>query len=295
MTLITSYLRLKKFLIKETQLQHKPNLKESKMKRIVNIIIIILLASGVIFLFVFANQKQNEIHCKEFVINIDYNNAPQLITKSTIKRQITDAGIRVKGEHIATIKAKKLQKILSNNPYIKRATISVGVNGIVTANILQRKPLVRVIDQESNQCLIDHDGYRMPVNPDFPVRLVLASGNVRNLKQNILDTVRNESGRGYTVIKTLPSDLNKIHKIALKLEKDTLTSALIEQIYFNDKREIELVPKMGDQSIILGDTVSLDEKLKNLHVFYSKGMKNFAWNNYKVINLKYKNQVVCSK
>lgn len=265
------------------------------MKRVVNIIIIIMLASGVIFLFVFANQKQNEIHCKEFVINIDHDDAPQLITKSTIRRQITDAGIRIKGERIATIKAKKLQKILTNNPYVKKATISVGVNGVVTANILQRKPLVRVIDLESNQCLIDHDGTRMPVNPDFPVRLVLASGNVRNLKQNRLDTVMNESGRGYTIRKTLPADLAKIYKIALRLEKDTLTTALIEQIYFNEKREIELVPKMGDQSIILGDTVSLDEKLKNLRAFYSLGMKNFAWNNYKVINLKYKNQVVCSK
>lgn len=265
------------------------------MKRIVNIIIFTVLACGVIFLFVFANQKQNKIRCKEFVINIDYGNAPQLITKSTIRSQITEAGIRVKGEQVEDIQAKKIQQILSNNPYVKKATISVSVNGIVKANIKQRNPLIRVVDLESNQCIIDHDGYRMPVNPYFPVRLRLANGNIRNLKQNKIDTVMNESGRGYKLVKSLPSDLEKIYKIALELDNDTLTSALIEQIYFNDDREIELVPKMGDQSIVLGDTVSLNEKLKNLRLFYSEGMQNFAWNNYKVINLKYKNQVVCSK
>lgn len=265
------------------------------MKRIVNIIIITLLAGGVIFLFVFANQKQNKIICREFIINIDYDNAPQLVTKSTVRQQVTEAGIRIKDQPVENIPVKKLQQILANNPYIKKVTISVNVNGVVKANILQRNPLIRVIDQEFNQCIIDREGHRMPVNPFFPVRIKVANGNIKSLKKSKIDTVMNKSGRGYTLVKALPPDLEKIHKIALKLEEDTLTSALIEQIYFNDTKEIELVPKMGDQSIILGDTTSLNDKLKNLKIFYTQGMRNLAWNNYKVINLKYKNQVVCSK
>ncbi len=265
------------------------------MKKIASILIIILLACGVIFLFVFANQKQNEVLCSEFIINIDYGNAPQLITKSTIRQQITEAGIRIKGQPVEGIPVKKLHQLLAKNPYIKKATISINVNGVVKANILQRDPLIRVMDQDFNQCIIDREGHRMPVNPFFPVRLKVANGNIRSLKKSKIDTVMNESGRGYTLVKALPPDLEKIHKIASKLEEDTLTSALIEQIYFNDMREIELVPKVGDQLIILGDTTSLNEKLRNLRIFYSEGMRNLAWNNYKVINLKYKNQVVCSK
>ena len=37
------------------------------------------------------------------------------------------------------------------------------------------------------------------------------------------------------------------------------------------------------------------EKLENLKTFYLKVMNRLDWNIYKVINLKYKNQVVCSK
>lgn len=270
------------------------------MKRVFNIIVFIVLASGMVFLFVFANVKQKELLCSEFIIDIEYNGAPPLIDKSTIKREIIRSGIRIKDQPVSSIKAPQLQQLLKSNPYVKKATISVSVNGVVKANILQRNPLVRVVDSEYNQCILDDEGHIMPVNYEFPVRLVLANGFINNFKDvsaKTVSQVTTSSRERYHTKKNinLPTDLSNIHKVARKLKTDSLTSALIEQIYINDKREIELIPKVGEQSIIVGDTVLIDHKLRNLRVFYDHGMKNFAWNNYKVINLKYRNQVVCSK
>ncbi|MFA6949561.1 MAG: hypothetical protein WCQ70_02640 [Lentimicrobiaceae bacterium] len=259
------------------------------MKRIMILLVFVFLASGIIFLFVFANIRQNEVICKRFEIEIDYNKAQPLINKSTIKRQITKAEIRIKGQPVSTIKIKSLQKLLNKNPYIKKATVSIGVDGIITAHILQRDPLVRVIDYNYNECLIDHDGYMMPVNADFPVRLVLANGNIKKINTNNINRFDKHNRP------MLQSELSKIYKTALALEDDSLTSALVEQIYLNQDNELELIPKIGDQSILIGDTTGLDDKLERLKIFYTKGMRNDAWNTYKVINLKYQNQVVCSK
>lgn len=258
------------------------------MKRIFNIIITSLLAAGIVLLFVFANKKQHDVHCESFEINITYNDAPQLIDKTTVKNLITENGIKIKGQRVSDIPAKKLQKLLSKNPYVQKATISIAVNGVVKANILQRNPLVRIVDENYNTCMLDHEGTIMPVNPYFPVRLVVANGNIESTR--LISALQNNKK---TI--NLPPDLSRIHKIALSLEQDSLTSALVEQIYINDKKEIELIPKIGDQTIILGDTNMLSQKLRNLKIFYTESMKNFAWTNYKEINLKYKNQVVCSK
>lgn len=272
------------------------------MKRILNVLILILLGSGVIFLFVFANTRQSDIKCSSFEIDIDYNGAPPLINKSTIKRQITQSGIRIKDQPVAGIPVQKLQKLLNSNPYVKKAIISVSVNGTVKASIHQRNPLVRVMDKENNEYLLDTEGYIMPVNYDFPVRLVFANGNISNIKTVKAPTKNNGDIQRVNLHKpveknriVLPSDLGYIHKTAIAVNSDSLTSALVEQIYINEKKEIELIPKIGNQSVVLGDTTQLSEKLNNLKVFYQQGIKNFAWNNYKVINLKYKNQVVCSK
>lgn len=262
--------------------------------------IISLLASGAVFLFVFANIKQKEIVCSKFDIRIDYNGSQELITKSVIRDLVTREGIKVKGQPVSTIPVKRLQKVISSYPYVKKATVSVSVNGEVTANILQRDPLLRVIDKELNQCLIDHDGYLMPINIEFPVRLVVANGNIPDIK-----TAKQYAANERKKIKRhlrlkeekniLPPVLSNVHRIALELKTDTLTTALVEQIYVNESNEIELIPKLGDQTIVVGDTSLLDEKLNNLRLFYENSMRSLAWNNYKVINLKYKNQVVCSK
>lgn len=260
-----------------------------------------ILAAGVVYLFVFANVKQKEVTCKEFKINIDYAGAPVLIKTYNIRNEITQAGIKVKGQPVEFLQAKKLRKLLNNNPYISKATISVSVNGTVEANILQRNPLVRVIDKDLNQCLIDHDGYVLPLSNEFPVRLIVANGNIPSLSSLKLPVSGNDeyiSSFNVPKIKRkkpLPAELSNIYKIACELEKDTLTSILVEQIYLNSSNEIELIPKVGDQSIIFGDTTALTEKVNKLKVFYAEGMKTMAWNNYKTINLKYKNQVVCSK
>ena len=69
----------------------------------------------------------------------------------------------------------------------------------------------------------------------------------------------------------------------------------IEQIYVNENTDIELVPKTGEHEIVLGDVNDLKDKFNKLMIFYLKGLNNLGWDVYKKINLKYKNQVVCSK
>jgi len=63
----------------------------------------------------------------------------------------------------------------------------------------------------------------------------------------------------------------------------------------NQSGEIELIPKIGDQIILLGDTTQISEKLEKLKIFYTMGNRNEAWASYRVINLKYQDQVVCKK
>jgi cell division protein FtsQ len=61
------------------------------------------------------------------------------------------------------------------------------------------------------------------------------------------------------------------------------------------KGDIEMVPRVGNQKIILGSADSLQTKFRNLLVFYKKAIPKVGWDTYKTINLKYANQIVCEK
>ena len=79
------------------------------------------------------------------------------------------------------------------------------------------------------------------------------------------------------------------------ISKDAFLDSFIDQIFVNEHGEIELVPKLGDHTIIMGNGPEIREKLENLRSFYLQVMNKIDWNTYKTINLKFKNQVVCSK
>jgi cell division protein FtsQ len=70
----------------------------------------------------------------------------------------------------------------------------------------------------------------------------------------------------------------------------------VHQINVTNEKELELYLAVGNHKIIFGDANDIEEKFKKLKIFYTEGLnKTDGWNKYSVINVKYKNQVVCTK
>jgi cell division protein FtsQ len=90
--------------------------------------------------------------------------------------------------------------------------------------------------------------------------------------------------------------LDDIYALASYIQSDSVISGLITQAYVNSEREIELYPAVGNQKIIFGKAEDIAGKFEKLKIFYTEGMNSSnGWDKYSVINLKYKNQVVCTK
>ena len=89
--------------------------------------------------------------------------------------------------------------------------------------------------------------------------------------------------------------LDDAFKIARFVRQDKFLNAQIEQLFVNKELDWVLIPKVGNHTIVLGSAEDLEAKFKKLKLFYKKAMKNIGWDKYRTINLKYKNQVVCTK
>ncbi|MFY9590545.1 MAG: cell division protein FtsQ, partial [Bacteroidales bacterium] len=74
-----------------------------------------------------------------------------------------------------------------------------------------------------------------------------------------------------------------------------LWGSQVEQINISPKGDIELVPRVGNHVIILGNLDNYEYKLKKLETLYLKGFDIVDWNKYSSINLKYSDQVICKK
>jgi len=262
------------------------------MKKILLIIAGIIVVAGIAALVVWMNMKHSAIQCKQVLVSVN-NNEESYISIKEIENYTCDSGKSfVLGKAISTIDVKKIENRISKNPYISTVEVFLTIDGILKINVKQRTPLLRVFNAGGQSYYIDDQSVMMP--SEKPARVLVANGNIHDIyiPSRKLFILENLSKDSVNIAKQL---INRLFILGRYISKDDFLKAFIQQIYVNDKEEFELVPLVGNYTIVLGDIDNLTEKFENLKIFYSKGLLNMGWDKYKTINLKFKNQIICNK
>ncbi len=236
--------------------------------------------SGVIVLMSFINIKKQEVKCTHVKILIP--GADNFIEREEIDAILKQSQGNLVGKPLGDINTHEIEKAIQANPYIAFAKVYADMDGIINIQVKQRQPVLRIINAGGQDYYIDRDGLKMPMSPNFTANVLVATG----------DIFEGYGGRVDTLLTPLVADL---YKAALFLKQDTLWDAQIEQIFVNSKSDIELIPRVGNQRIILGNADSLSVKMSNLLAFYKQAMPLVGWDAYKTINVKYINQIICEK
>ena len=168
-------------------------------------------------------------------------------------------------------KLRAVENISNVEIYRKIEGKSLRFTGKLVVEIEERIPIVRIKTGESDYYL-DREGIKIPASDKYTVRVPVVSG-----------TITSE----YATRELLP--------FAGFIYSDPFWKAQIEQIFVTPKKELLVVPRVGDHLIEFGTTGNYREKLRNLKAVYQQGFSKTGWDKYKTINLKYKNQVVCTK
>jgi cell division protein FtsQ len=177
-----------------------------------------------------------------------------------------------------------------NNSLVKKCNVYTTVDGVLNINLWQREPVVRIIDKKGQNYYLDVEGSVISMSKRFTPHLLVVNGNINTpfstqSVENIYDTKYNNSAR----------TLRNVHQLAEYIRKDKLWNAQVVQLYVDKNHEFEIVPRIGPHLIQLGSIENFDAKFKKLRIFYTEGLNNVGWNQYLNINLKYKDQIVCSK
>jgi len=236
--------------------------------------------AGTVVLMSFVDIKKQTVKCTSVKILIP--GADNFIEREEIDAILKQGQGELIGRNLEQINIHLIEKTLVSNPYIAFAKVYADMDGVVHIEVKQRQPVLRILNAGGQDYYIDSDGLKMPMSPNFTANVLVATGNI----------LEGFSGRVDTLLTPLAADL---YKAALFMKKDTLWDAQIEQLYVNEKNDIELIPRVGNQRIILGSADSLETKMNNLLAFYKQAMPMVGWNAYKTINLKYTNQIVCEK
>lgn len=261
------------------------------LNKILLVNMVVLVLGGLLWLMIAVRSEHMQSLCKEVIINIRYNDADIFITEKQITL-LAEANGKLKQQPIDKIDIATLKKCIEKHPYASHVDIKTSIDGILKISIMQREPLARVFNQDGDSYYIDREGILLPVINGTASRVITASGFIA---QRYTDEGRFRLVDNKDSVALATNPLFKVFKMALYIEKKPFLNALVEQIYINNKNEIEIIPKVGDQVIQFGDIDRMDEKFSNLKSFYRSAMNKGGWDKYATICLKYKNQIVCSK
>jgi cell division protein FtsQ len=257
------------------------------MRKVLKILIIIPVLYLIIMPVYFA-QSTNSQPCGGIVIDIKDSSDFHFVTKRQLLNLAYGNSGRILGKPVKEIPVSEIESRINVLRELKVAEVYMTLDGTIHIYVDQRDPVMRVMPNDGGDYFIDEDGVVVRRRNLYNPRLHIVEGNI-NISSAMLS--------GVSVLDTSikHSILKDIYHLVNYINDDNFWSAQIDQIYVDNNDEIDLIPRVGNQLVHLGTAENYEGKLRNLEAFYDKVLPEVGWNKYSVINLEFKDQIVCKR
>lgn len=223
----------------------------------------------ILFLYSFTSNRNNSR--KLVKTDIIFNDSQDVfIEAETVNKLLIENKSDVKGIRKEQLDLNRLEKALNNHNMIEKSEVFVTVDGVLKAVIKQKTPIVRVIT-ESGSFYIDYEGNRMPLSEIQSARIPLVSGNEEWIEKE---------------------EFNELFRY---IYDDEFLKKNIIGIQILPNGGVKLANRNYDYVIDFGKPQSIDRKFANYKAFFQKASSDSTLLKYKKVNLKFTQQVVCTK
>lgn len=237
----------------------------------------VLLVCVALSLIIAANVRHNNGLVKDLKLEM-INDGHIAISKDDISRQLmSQPRTNYKKESIKNLDLAQMEQTIEKNPWVKNAEVFINNKDELQINIDQNIPVARVFSTSGVSYYLDSAMQVLPATISFPYATPIFT-NVPYLSNDAMS-------------KKIKSSIASVGSV---IYNDSFWNAQITQIKVNNDVSFEATSLMGDFNILLGDTSNMKEKLRNLKVFYQKGLKKVGWNTYQTIDARFNGQIVAS-
>jgi|SRR5690606_10984083 len=254
--------------------------KKIKWRKLLYASLWLITLGGLGFLMSFIEVKSSEYACNDLQVIIPGEQS--FIVREDIDKVLENTQGELVGKTLSAIPIHEIEEDLRAIPFVEKAIVSKDISGKISISIKQREAVLRVINQMGSDFYLDSDGLKMPLSAHYAPHVLVANGWINEVYSKSLDSIQTPQ-------------LEDLFEIAQYIRQDTLWDSQIEQLYLNSQGKIEMVPRVGNQRITIGNAESLDEKFDKLLVFYKKIIPSVGWDAYRSVDLSFAGQLVCER
>jgi cell division protein FtsQ len=234
-----------------------------------NNIRLLLMIFLVVFLFSFTSKRNSKRKLIKSEVVFAGDNS--LFLKSeAVNKLLIENNSNAKTIRKDRLDLNKLEQVLNAQEMIEKADVYVSIDGVLKAVVKQKTPIAWVFN-DKDSFYIDSQGNIMPLSTNFTARVPLVSGEI-NKKNN--------------------KDLFKLFKI---IYDDAFLRKNIIGIQIMSNGSLLMQNRNYNYQIDFGGLINIERKFKNYKAFFQKVSLDSSLNKYKKIDLRFTEQVVCTK
>ncbi|MDD5861780.1 MAG: cell division protein FtsQ [Prevotella sp.] len=255
-------------------------------KKVIIVCLDVLLAVYIVIAFTsFGQPSEANVVCRKPYILIEDSTTNGFLDVHEIQTRLEKAHLDPDGVPFNKVDCRRIEDMLKQSAFVKTAQCYKTQNGNVFIELTQRLPVVRIKNITGDDYYVDDHNQVMP-NSHYTSDMIIATGYI---------------SRWYAERYIAP--------MAKVIMANALWRNLIEQINVLPDRGIEIVPRIGDHIVYLGNLPESkyfkerDEEIRNfvtrkldrLIKFYRYGLSQAGWNKYSYISLEFDNQIICKR
>jgi cell division protein FtsQ len=256
------------------------------VKKILKISVWFLAIAGVITLMSFASKHQSEKVCWNLEIEIANSNEFNFVNKTMVLVAIHDATDQVIGRSMGDLSISETRRAVQALHAVKDVEVRKTIDGQMKIWVSQRTPISRILFPDGSSIYLDNEGHAMPTATHYTARVPVILGNIDYSAEQILadDPFLADS-----------QQIKDCYELSVFTLNHPWLHAQAEHFFVDEREDFVMIPRVGNHQVVVGDAKNLNTKFKKLEAFYAETVGARDLNKYTIINLKYRDQVVCTK
>ena len=239
------------------------------LQKILFTLFVTLIVVGLWCVLAFVVPSNDTKKCENIhLIVSDYDDF-KFVSDNDVRVQLQNSGVYPVGKLHSDIDLTEMEESLMKLNMVKSVKCYFATNGDVNVSVTQRVPVFRV-KEDGRDYYIDNERKRMPTSIKFSAYVPIVTGNVN-----------------------FEFAASELYDFVVYLQSESRWRSAFTQVYVYPENKVELIPRVGDFRIELGTLERYEAKLGKLEKFLKVLPKYHSWDKYSVINLEYKDQVVC--
>jgi cell division protein FtsQ len=228
---------------------------------------LMILFLGVLFSFTSHKNEQRKIA----KVDTEFQGKEHLfLTQESVNKLLIEKKTDASSIQKLELDLNSLERKLDSHDMIEKSEVFVTIDGMLKSVVRQKMPLARVFSK-GHSYYIDNEGDLMPLSDNYTARVPLVIGEIDE------------------------NDTAKLTDVLRIIHNDEFLQKNIISVEILPNKSLKMKNRNYSYVIEFGRMINVEKKFNNYKAFFQKTGNDSLISKYSSINLKFTQQVVCTK